>query len=109
MDRAERAMLSCPYLPSRSRPSTLAPEPGFCHENARLPTRLDVVSGHRRNAAPRRSMPSTMFGALVDRMVVPDRLTPGFEAHLSPRSLANVYLALGAGLLVAALLRRTDR
>ncbi|MBB5503150.1 hypothetical protein [Paraburkholderia sp. MM5384-R2] len=46
---------------------------------------------------------------VVDYKVVPNRLTPGFEAHLSRRSLGNVYVALGAGLLAAALLRRPDR
>lgn len=46
---------------------------------------------------------------VVDYHVVPARLTPGFEAHLSGRSLAAVYVAIGATLFAAALLRRTDR
>ncbi|MDQ7978192.1 hypothetical protein QYH69_13155 [Paraburkholderia sp. SARCC-3016] len=45
----------------------------------------------------------------VDYKVVPKRLTPGFEAHLSDRSLAAVYIALGAGLFVVAMLRRPSR
>ncbi|WP_306303741.1 hypothetical protein [Paraburkholderia mimosarum] len=42
----------------------------------------------------------------VDYKVVPRRLTPGFEAHLSGKSLAAVYVALGAGLFAVAMLRR---
>lgn len=42
---------------------------------------------------------------VVDYHVVPDRLTPGFEAHLSKQSLALTYLALGAGFAMAALAR----
>jgi hypothetical protein len=43
---------------------------------------------------------------VVDYRVVPRRLTPGFEAYLSGRSLAAVYVALGAGLFAVAMLRR---
>jgi len=42
--------------------------------------------------------------ALVDLRLVPHRLTPGFQHHLSSRSLALVYGAFGAGLLLGALL-----
>lgn len=42
----------------------------------------------------------------VDYKIVPRRLTPGFEAHLSGKSLAAVYVALGAGLFAVAMLRR---
>ncbi|QYD66988.1 hypothetical protein KZJ38_11210 [Paraburkholderia edwinii] len=45
----------------------------------------------------------------VDYKVVPPRLTPGFEVRLSGKSLAAVYVALGAGLFVAAMLRRPSR
>lgn len=41
----------------------------------------------------------------VDYHAVPKRLTPGFEAHLSGRSMFYVYTALAAGLAVAALCR----
>lgn len=41
----------------------------------------------------------------VDYHAVPKRLTPGFEAHLSGRSMFWVYTALAAGLAVAALSR----
>jgi hypothetical protein len=34
----------------------------------------------------------------VDYLATPKRLTPGFEAHLSMRSMFLVYLAFGAGL-----------
>jgi hypothetical protein len=42
----------------------------------------------------------------VDYHVVPKRLTPGFEAHLSGRSMLGVYAALAAGLAAVALCRR---
>jgi hypothetical protein len=42
---------------------------------------------------------------VIDYHMVPDRLTPGFDEHLSNRSLTGVYIALAAGLAGAALLR----
>ena len=42
---------------------------------------------------------------VVDYHVVPQRLTPGFDAHVSRRSLTAVYVVLGAALLGAALAR----
>ncbi|WP_371884350.1 hypothetical protein [Caballeronia sp. S22] len=62
-----------------------------------------------------RSRPATIVAAaattalvayLVDYYAVPKRVTPGFEAHLSKRSLAMTYVALGAGFAIAALIRR---
>jgi hypothetical protein len=44
----------------------------------------------------------------VDYHVVPKRLTPGFEVHLSPRSMAYVYTAIATGLALSAWLR-TER
>ncbi|MGN6667345.1 MAG: hypothetical protein ACTHKH_10335 [Trinickia sp.] len=41
----------------------------------------------------------------VDYHVVPKRLTPGFEAHLGPRSMTRVYVGLALGLAAVALLR----
>lgn len=41
--------------------------------------------------------------AVVDLAAVPDRLTPGFERRLSPRSLTGVYLAFAAGLALAGM------
>lgn len=43
---------------------------------------------------------------VVDYKVVPKRLTPGFEHHLSRRGLAGAYVAFGAGLVLATWLRR---
>ena len=43
---------------------------------------------------------------VVDYKVVPKRLTPGFEQHLSRRSLAGAYVAFGTGLVLATWLRR---
>lgn len=44
--------------------------------------------------------------AVTDLALVPERLTPGFEKHLSRRSLGAVYASFAAGLAVAALLTR---
>ena len=41
----------------------------------------------------------------IDYHVVPKRLTPGFEAHLGPRSMTRVYVGLAIGLAAVALLR----
>jgi hypothetical protein len=43
---------------------------------------------------------------VVDYHVVPKRVTPGFEAHIDLRSFPKIYLALGAGFALAALIRR---
>jgi len=43
---------------------------------------------------------------VVDYHVVPKRVTPGFEAHLSGKSFLAIYVALGAGLALAALARK---
>lgn len=49
---------------------------------------------------------TTALAYAVDYHVVPRRLTPGFEAHLSDRSIFYVYAALAAGLAVVALSRK---
>ena len=43
---------------------------------------------------------------VVDYHAVPKRLTPGFEAHLSGRSMFLIYAALAAGFAAAALRRK---
>lgn len=42
---------------------------------------------------------------VTDYHLVPDRFTPGFEAHLSNRSLFMVYVGLAVGLAAGARLR----
>jgi len=42
---------------------------------------------------------------VTDYHIVSKRFTPGFEAHLSPRSLFGIYFALAIGLAAAARLR----
>jgi hypothetical protein len=42
---------------------------------------------------------------VTDYHVVPDRLNPGFHAHLSPRSVFLLYAGLAIGLAAAARLR----
>jgi len=61
----------------------LLPEPSS------LPARLVKAAG------------VTAASYATDFYVVPRRFTPGFEERLSPRALAAVYVALGAGLLLA--------
>lgn len=48
----------------------------------------------------------TALAYVVDYHVVPARLTPGFERHLSRRSVYAAYLAFGTGLALAAIVRR---
>ncbi|WP_244818093.1 hypothetical protein [Caballeronia sp. Lep1P3] len=66
----------------------------------------------------RRARPSKVVAAaattaavayVVDYHVVPKRLTPGYEAHLSKESLALTYVALAAGFAVAGMLRSASR
>lgn len=47
----------------------------------------------------------TAVAYVVDYHVVPKRLTPGFEEHLSGRGMWGVYAALAAGLALTAMLR----
>lgn len=44
----------------------------------------------------------TGLAAYTDLRAVPDRLSPGFQHRLSPRSVAAVYLAVACGLALAA-------
>jgi hypothetical protein len=46
----------------------------------------------------------TAVAATVDLAVVPDRLTPGFEHRLAPRSLVAVYGGFALGLALGGLL-----
>ncbi|WP_310005272.1 hypothetical protein [Caballeronia sp. LZ043] len=52
---------------------------------------------------------TALIAYVVDYHVVPKRFTPGFEAHVSTRSLAMAYVALAAGFAIAALARRAVR
>lgn len=61
----------------------------------------------RRPPAPASEVPShdlvnalalSAIAAWVDLVLVPPRLSPGFERHLSDASLCRVYLAFGIGL-----------
>jgi hypothetical protein len=66
--------------------------------------------------APRKRPVATLAAAAgtaataycIDYHLVPKRLTPGFEAHLGPRSMARVYVGLALGLAAVALLRGTN-
>ncbi len=43
---------------------------------------------------------------VVDYHIVPKRITPGFEAHITRSSFPKIYFALGAGFAIAALIGR---
>ncbi|HWP18803.1 MAG TPA: hypothetical protein VNO84_06725 [Burkholderiaceae bacterium] len=70
---------------------------------------LRARRGHGRSLAATAgdAVAATAVAAAVDLLVVPRRLTPGFERRLSGPSLALVYGALAFGLLLGA--RRLDR
>jgi len=51
----------------------------------------------------------TAVAALTDLRLVPERLTPGFERRLAPRSVALVYVAFALGLAAAAGWGRSGR
>jgi len=48
------------------------------------------------------------MAAVVDLQLVPERLTPGFEHHLSARSLFLVYATFAAGLALGSMLAGTS-
>lgn len=64
---------------------------------AARPGRAAIVAGAGATAA---------VAYVVDYHAVPERLTPGFEAHLSRRSMFYIYAAFAAGFAVAAMCRR---
>jgi hypothetical protein len=49
----------------------------------------------------------TGVAAVVDLKLVPERLTPGFEHHLSGRGLLLVYASVAAGLALSGWLMRS--
>jgi hypothetical protein len=49
---------------------------------------------------------TTAVAAFVDYVLTPERLRPGFEAHLSPADLAGVFAAFGVGLAVGGVVNR---
>lgn len=52
---------------------------------------------------------TSAVACVVDFRCTPERLTPGFEHHLSRSALAGVYAAFGLGLALGALAMRADR
>jgi hypothetical protein len=50
-----------------------------------------------------------MIAAFVDYLVVPKRLTPGWETVLSKRSIAVAYVALALGLAAGGLVAQEMR
>ncbi len=66
------------------------------------------------DAADKGNVPVALLGGaliaggayVVDYKIVPPRLAPGFERHLSGRSLAIIYVVLGLSMALAALGKR---
>jgi hypothetical protein len=48
------------------------------------------------------------IAAFVDYRLTPKRLTPGFEAHLTPANMVGVFAAVAAGLAAGAFLNELD-
>jgi hypothetical protein len=73
-----------------------------------------LYAGICRNAPASRSTPGIIAGAVgatavacvVDYQLVPKRLTPGFEHHLSTDAMVAVYAAIALGLAAGALAMR---
>lgn len=67
----------------------------------------DVLRRLRRRPTPATVLMDAVavsgIAACVDLVVVPERLTPGFERRLSPRGLAWVYAGFAAGLALGGL------
>ncbi len=75
------------------------PPPPPARETSRPPA---GATGAPENAARSNDLVDALalsaIAAWVDLVLVPPRLSPGFERHLSDASLCRVYLAFGAGL-----------
>jgi hypothetical protein len=71
----------------------------------------EVISGEHgtRKSVPRilsEAIGVTALAFVVDYGLTPQRLQPGFEKHVRPRSIALGYVAFATGLAAATLLRR---
>ena len=73
----------------------------------------DALRGRRRHPTPANAVTDAAItagvAACVDLVVVPKRLTPGFERQLSDRSLAWFYVAFAAGLAIGGVLGAEGR
>lgn len=72
---------------------------------------FEALRGTRRSITPIATCAAATaaIAYVVDYHVVPDRVTPGFEAHVPKRSFPVIYAALGMGLFLAtAASRRID-
>jgi hypothetical protein len=69
---------------------------------------FETLLGRRSSPAKivRTAAVTAVTAYVVDYHVVPERLTPGFGAHVPARSFVPIYAALGAGLALVALARR---
>jgi hypothetical protein len=56
----------------------------------------------------RQGLSTAAIAAFVDYPLTPKRLEPGFEKHMSPKSVVVVYAAFGIGLVALDLLKRLD-
>jgi hypothetical protein len=73
----------------------------------------DQLRRRRRHPTPQNAIADAAvtagIAAVVDLVVVPRRLTPGFERQLSKRGVAEFYAAFAAGLAIGGLLGRVGR
>nr|WP_297382637.1 hypothetical protein [uncultured Roseateles sp.] len=83
--QASSFLWSAVFASTRLRPAAAA------HGHARIAAEAALVSA---------------VAAAVDLLVVPRRLTPGFERRLSAKALAAVYASFAFGLAVAAVRER---
>ena len=72
---------------------------------------FEALLGRKTSAASivKTAAATAAIAYVVDYHVVPERVTPGFEAHMPRRSFLPIYAALGAGLALAALAGRFRR
>ena len=68
---------------------------------------FETLLGRRTSPASiiRTAAVTAVTAYVVDYHVVRERVTPGFEAHVAPRSFLPIYAAFGAGLALVALAR----
>ena len=71
-----------------------------------------LLASRRRSPSGRRlaaeAAATTALAWVVDYTITPKRLTPGYELRLSKSSMAAVYVAFAAGLLIGGLMLPLD-
>ena len=70
---------------------------GISHDRPASRTTAGIISG---------AIGASAVSCLVDYTLTPERLTPGFEHHLSTEAMVGVYAAIALGLAAGALAMR---